>query len=75
MKKRKRKKEDKEKEKEAEIEKVDIKDIQNQDHILGQVLIPDPDARDPDQGHIIEMVANPPTTPKFTEEKKEKMLL
>jgi len=77
MKKRKRKKEEKEKEKEAEIEKVDIKDIQNQDHILGQVQIPDPDARDPDQdqGHIIEMVANPPTTPKFTEEKKEKMLL
>ena len=75
MKTKKRKKE--EKVKEAEIEIVDIRDTRNQGTTRNLVLIPIPDARaqDLDQGRIIEMAANPPTTPRSIEEKKEKMLL
>ena len=72
-----KKKKNREKENEVGIEKVDTKDIRSQDHIRNQVLSPDPDIRDPDQGQgpIIEMAANPPIIPKSSEEKKEKMLL
>ena len=76
MKKTKRKKEERKKEKEAEIEKVDIKDIRNRELIPDQIRIhledQDPDR---DQGPIIEMAASPPTIPKYSEEKKGKVLL
>ena len=60
---------------EVEKEKVGIKDILNQGLILDLVPNPIPGTLDQDQGHIIEMVANPPTTQNSIEEKKEKMLL
>jgi hypothetical protein len=60
---------------EVEKEKVGIKDILNQGLILDLVPIPIPGTLDQDQGHIIEMVANPRTTQNSIEEKKEKMLL
>ena len=73
---KKTKKKEAEIETEAEKEKVDIKDIRNRELIPDQIPIhledQDPDR---DQGPIIEMAASPPTTPKFSEEKKEKMLL
>ena len=75
MRKKKTEREEKEKGKEAEKEKADIKDIQNQGLILDLVPIPIPGTLDQDQGHIIEMVANPRTTQNSIEEKKEKMLL
>ena len=58
------------------IEKVDIKDIRNRELIPDQIRIhledQDPDR---DQGPIIEMAASPPTIPKYSEEKKGKVLL
>ncbi len=75
MKKKKRKKV--EKVKEAEIEIVSIRDIRDQGTTQNLVLIPilDIHAQDQDQDRIIEMAANPPTTPSSIEEKKEKILL
>ena len=60
---------------EAEKGKVGIRDILNQGPIQDLVLIPIPGILAQDLGHIIEMVANPPTIQNSIEEKKEKMLL
>ena len=61
---------------EVEKEKVDIKDIRNRELIPDQIPIhledQDPDR---DQGPIKEMAASPPTIPKYSEEKKGKVLL
>ena len=59
MKKTKKKEAEIETEAEKEKEKADIKDIQNQELILDQVLTPfqKNQGQDPDQGRIIEMAA------------------
>ena len=77
MRKKKKEREEKEKGKEAEKEKADIKDIQNQELILDQVLTPfqKNQGQDPDQGRIIEMAANLRTIQDSIGEKKGSIFL
>ena len=74
---KKKKTEREEKGKEAEKEKADIKDIQNQELILDQVLTPfqKNQGQDPDQGRIIEMAANLQTIQDSIGEKKGSIFL